>query len=166
MSEKVQSEARLRYSKHMGGSPMPLDPTGWQPVPRQAGSLCYDASRFGGGGALNKMRCARHAEREAAACCAACGVAFCRECVSEHEGRLLCAACLEKIVVTAKAGEAARGRFLISPQTIKRALALVAGVAWLWLCFYVAGLAVEKLPRSLHEGTVWSRAAGEGVEKR
>lgn len=117
---------------------------------------------------LSKMRCARHPEREAAACCAACGLAFCRECVSEHEGRLLCAACLGKIVATAKADEAARGRgrSLISPKTIKRALALTAGAAWLWLCFYLAGLAVEKLPQAVHEGTVWSQAVEEGLEHR
>jgi hypothetical protein len=103
------------------------------------------------------MRCARHAEREAAACCAACGIAFCRECVSEHEGRLLCAACLEKTVSGAKAGDAARPRGWL-PAALKRAPVIAAGAAWLWLCFYLAGLLIEKIPQSAHEGTVWKQA--------
>jgi hypothetical protein len=111
---------------------------------------------------LSKMRCARHAEREAAACCAACGIAFCRECVSEHEGRFLCAACLGKIAPGANAGgdgaDAARPRGW-PLAALKRAPAIAVGAAWLWLCFYLAGLLVEKIPQSAHEGTVWKQAA-------
>jgi len=100
---------------------------------------------------LSKLRCARHPDREAAARCASCGLVFCRECVSEHDGRFLCAPCLAKTAAAARAAAARRPRV----AALKRALAIVAGAAWLWLCFYLAGLLIEKLPRDFHEGTVW-----------
>ena len=43
-----------------------------------------------------QQRCWNHEAREAACRCPACGRSYCRECVSEHEGRLLCAACLSR----------------------------------------------------------------------
>ena len=104
---------------------------------------------------LSKLRCARHSDREAAARCASCGLVFCRECVSEHNGRLLCAPCLEKIAAAERAAAARQPRAAI----IKRALAIAAGAAWLWLCFYLTGLLIEKLPQSFHEGTIWQQAA-------
>ncbi|MDF9833517.1 hypothetical protein M2103_001744 [Ereboglobus sp. PH5-5] len=117
------------------------------------------------GGPMRRLRCTRHSEREAAACCAECGLPFCRECVSEYEGRLLCAACLEKIVANAKADAdgSNRGLFALTADSVKRAASLAAGVAWLWLCFYLAGLLIEKLPQSVHEGTVWAQAAEEAL---
>ena len=45
--------------------------------------------------ALAHQRCFNHALREAAARCPGCGNFFCRECVTEHDDRVLCAACLE-----------------------------------------------------------------------
>lgn len=108
---------------------------------------------------LSKLRCARHAEREAAACCAACGVAFCRECVSEHAGRLLCAACLGKTIEAERAhNKRGAGGF---PAALRRVLVICASLAWLWLCFYLTALWINKIPRSVHEGTVWSTATEE-----
>ena len=115
--------------------------------------------------ALGKQRCARHAGREAAARCPDCGLVFCRECVTAHEGRFLCASCLGKVVVAARAGRANRAAGGIPAAVVaagRRALATAAGIAWLWLCFYLAGLLIEKFPRSVHEGTIWRAAlAGE-----
>lgn len=119
------------------------------------------------GAAMSRLRCARHSEREAAACCAECELPFCRECVSDYEGRLLCASCLEKIVADAKADDDARrhGFFAKASGAAKRALVVGASAAWLWLCFYLAGLLIEKMPQSVHEGTVWSQAAEEAMSE-
>ena len=46
---------------------------------------------------LSLQRCRNHAEREAVARCPGCGHHFCRECVTEHDDRILCAACLRKL---------------------------------------------------------------------
>jgi len=43
---------------------------------------------------IGQQRCHNHGEREAAGRCVACRRMYCRECVSEYDGRLLCAQCL------------------------------------------------------------------------
>lgn len=42
-----------------------------------------------------QQRCWNHEGREAVCRCPQCARSYCRECVSEHQGRLLCAACLK-----------------------------------------------------------------------
>lgn len=98
--------------------------------------------------ALALQKCLNHPAREAAARCPSCAQSYCRECVVEHDGRLLCAACLRK---TAKKGifRAGWGR---------RALAgaqLFAAVLFLWLSFFTLGRMLLAVPASFHEGDVW-----------
>lgn len=99
---------------------------------------------------LHTRRCARHFAREAAARCPACGEFFCRECVVEHEGKLLCAACLAKRTAV---GERRRQRL----AGVRRVLRVTAGAAMLWLLFYWLGALLLKIPPDLHDGTVWKK---------
>jgi hypothetical protein len=46
---------------------------------------------------LVQQRCVNHPAREASARCPECGRFYCRECITEHDDRVLCASCLEKI---------------------------------------------------------------------
>jgi late competence protein required for DNA uptake (superfamily II DNA/RNA helicase) len=46
---------------------------------------------------LRQQRCVNHSQREASARCPECGRFFCRECITEHDDRVLCASCLVKI---------------------------------------------------------------------
>ena len=101
---------------------------------------------------LREQRCRHHPAREAAARCPACGGFFCRECVTEHEGRILCAGCLARLARTPD--EKPRRRF--HPL---RALAGLLGLAALWLVFYAGGRLLLALPSSVHEGTVWESTA-------
>lgn len=48
-----------------------------------------------------QQRCWNHENREAVCRCPECGRSYCRECVSEHQARLLCAVCLSKIAQSA-----------------------------------------------------------------
>ena len=105
-----------------------------------------------GAAGLHTRRCARHTTREAAARCPGCGEFFCRECVVEHRGKLLCAACLAKR--SAVAGQ--RHRRLAG---VRRALRAVAGALALWLGFYGIGALLRKIPPELHDGTVWKKFA-------
>jgi hypothetical protein len=75
------------------------------------------------------QRCWNHETREAVCRCPSCGRPFCRECVSEHEARLLCAACLSAQV---RERQPRRGRF--APAALA-----VAGILLAWLLFYGAG---------------------------
>jgi hypothetical protein len=95
----------------------------------------------------------RHASREAAAKCFSCGEFFCRECVVEHGGRLLCSPCLARSVSGPGAG--------VRKRAAARAAALVSGCLVLWLGFYVMGALLVRIPAEVHDGTVWRRITGE-----
>jgi len=97
---------------------------------------------------LGDKRCLNHASREAAARCPECWQFFCRECITEHEDRVVCAVCLRKL---ARAGVPRRFRWL-SLVTVGQTL---AGVLVAWFFFYSAGRILLAIPESFHEGTVW-----------
>ena len=99
-------------------------------------------------------RCFHHALREAVARCPECERFFCRECVTEHDDRVICASCLKKIV--ARGGDA-RARW----SWVRRAAQCAAGLAVCWVVFYYAGRALLALPSSFHEGTLWQSNKGE-----
>ena len=46
---------------------------------------------------IAQERCFNHAFREAVARCPECGRTFCRECISEHDDRVICAFCLKRL---------------------------------------------------------------------
>lgn len=97
---------------------------------------------------LAQQRCFNHLSREAAARCRECQRYYCRECVTEHDGRLICAACLK---ASASPAVAPRQRLL----GLWRALQLGASLALLWSVFYLIGLILLHTPSEVHEGTVW-----------
>jgi len=47
---------------------------------------------------LAHQRCFNHVQREAVARCPQCRGYFCRECITEHDDRVICAGCLSKLV--------------------------------------------------------------------
>ena len=106
---------------------------------------------------VRKRRCARHTEREAAACCVSCGLAFCRECVTEHDGRLLCAECFgkENAARASAAASAKKGR---AGELARGALTLGAAMLLLWLCFFWLGRLLVRIPPDFNEGTIWKNA--------
>ena len=97
---------------------------------------------------LSLQRCFNHAHREAAARCPECARHYCRECITEHDERVICAACLAQVV---QAPSARRGRF----TPMLRAIQLLGGVFLLWLFFYGLGQILLTVPGSFHDGTIW-----------
>jgi len=83
-------------------------------------------------GVLIHQRCRNHELREAVCRCPGCGRYFCRECVTEHASRLLCAACLQAMARSAGARRH-RGRTLLAP------VAALGGLSVSWLIFYIGG---------------------------
>jgi len=79
------------------------------------------------------QRCWNHEEREAACRCPACGRSYCRECVSEHDGRLLCAACLSAL--SAQRVEETGGLRRLAPAAM-----IAAGILLAWLIYWAAGV--------------------------
>ena len=98
--------------------------------------------------ALAHQRCFNHALREAAARCPGCGNFFCRECVTEHDDRVLCAACLKKTVRTPLAQRLAFAK-------IFRLAQFGGAVLLAWFFFFLIGAGLLKLPNTFHAGTLW-----------
>ena len=96
---------------------------------------------------LAHQRCFNHAQREAVARCPSCVRFYCRECITEHGGRVLCAVCLK----TAGQKRSAKGVAWIS-GTVQ----ILAGVLVAWLFFFWLGLALLSLDANFHDGTVWT----------
>lgn len=99
---------------------------------------------------LSDQRCLNHAFREAVARCPECGQFYCRECITEHEERVICAACLKKLVA---APVAERRNF----TTLLRALQASVGLFIVWLFFFLLGQALLAVPTAFHDGGFWNR---------
>ncbi len=101
---------------------------------------------------LARQRCYNHAHREAAARCPACRRYYCRECVIEHESRLLCAAC----VAAGAAREERREKRHGWPGAVAGAM---LGVFLAWAFFFIIGWGLLSLPSPTHATEVWNERA-------
>jgi len=91
--------------------------------------------------ALAQKRCLNHALREAVCRCPACTRFFCRECVTEHDGKLLCRGCLASRAVAVSKKARATWVFPF--------LRAVVGCLFLWGIFYYFGGLIASMPTSL-----------------
>lgn len=82
-----------------------------------------------------QQRCWNHEAREAVCRCPECGRSFCRECVTEHEARLLCASCLNALARTRRSRRGGMRRVLPAAMAL-------AGILVAWIVFYGAGEAL------------------------
>lgn len=79
-----------------------------------------------------RQQCWNHESREAVCRCPGCARSYCRECVTEHEARLLCALCLRKVLAGAGSGRRKR--------RVPAVVLLAGGLVFSWLLFLgVAG---------------------------
>jgi hypothetical protein len=95
-----------------------------------------------------QQRCFHHESREAASRCPVCSRYFCRECVTEHEDRVLCTECLKKLIAR---GDKRASRF----ARLLGALLPIAGLLMAWLFFYTMGRTLLSIPMAVHDGSVW-----------
>jgi len=97
---------------------------------------------------LVHQRCFNHVAREAVARCPECRQHFCRECVTEHEDRVICSACLRKLTTVPLLK---RPVFAVAVRTVQ----CLIGILVAWFFFYLIGTGLLFLPTSFHEGTLW-----------
>jgi hypothetical protein len=97
---------------------------------------------------LANQRCFNHSLREAVARCPECGHCFCRECITEHEDRVVCAACLGKLAGRPRLRRPGLAGVVGIGQCL---LGLLAG----WFFFYMVGELLLAVPDSFHEATLW-----------
>ena len=94
---------------------------------------------------LSQQRCLHHPEREAAYRCPGCKRYYCRECGAEHDGRILCAACLKKLTLAQQTEKRRWSRLAMAASPI-------AGLFIAWLFFFYLGQLLLSIPSSFHEG--------------
>jgi hypothetical protein len=98
--------------------------------------------------ALAEQRCLHHVDREAVARCPSCSHFFCRECITEHAGKVICARCL----ALASARPARTSPWF---RRIMLVVPIVFSLFLLWFLFYGAGRLLLSIPSDFHEGNVW-----------
>jgi hypothetical protein len=96
-------------------------------------------------GALARQRCLQHPDREAAYRCPVCKRHYCRECGVEHDGRILCVACLRKETATRPAKSARWSGLAIAASPF-------IGFLIAWLFFFYLGQWLISIPTAFHEG--------------
>lgn len=99
---------------------------------------------------FSSKRCSVYPDRVAVARCPECHRFFSRECITEHEGRLICASCLSALTDTGKR-ERRRITLPVTPF-IQGVVALLA----VWLIYYAMARLLILIPSNFHEGTIWS----------
>jgi hypothetical protein len=108
--------------------------------------------------ALRNQVCLNHPLREAIARCPSCGFFFCRECITEHDERILCASCLKRQTAPVE-----RPKRSFAP--FARASAAFCGLVVAWFFFYLIGRILLATPTQFHEGTVWKSAVEDAIDK-
>lgn len=96
-----------------------------------------------------RQHCWNHETREAVCRCPGCGRSYCRECVTEHEARLLCAACLRKSLPEAAPERRFVGR-------VPRVLLLAGGLLLSWFLFLGLAAGVSEFSARM-EQAAWQR---------
>lgn len=104
---------------------------------------------------LLHQHCLNHSAREAVAQCPQCHHFFCRECITEHEDRILCAACLRE--VSRNTGKRRKPFRLLA-----RAGLSLGGLFTAALFFYWMGQILLLIPTSFHDGTLWTALGSWG----
>jgi uncharacterized paraquat-inducible protein A len=97
---------------------------------------------------LRQQRCYHHPQREASVRCPECKHYYCRECVTEHDDRVLCASCLAKLT---RKKEKRTASWELLPRVV---LAFVAFVFVLLLAFLL-GDTLLAIPSQFHEAGGW-----------
>ena len=97
---------------------------------------------------LLQQRCVNHPNREASARCPECSRFFCRECITEHDDRVLCASCLAKL--TAKKEEQ-RKIWELAPRLGLAFLALIV----IYFSAVLVGNLLLSIPSQFHTHGGW-----------
>jgi len=98
---------------------------------------------------LHLRQCLNHPGREAVARCPECRHFYCRECIAEHEDRIICAACLRKMFRSSS-----QHRHPLRSR-LARGTAFGLSLCIGWLAFYLAGKILLSIPASVHDSTIW-----------
>ncbi|MCG8601834.1 MAG: hypothetical protein MI807_16960 [Verrucomicrobiales bacterium] len=74
---------------------------------------------------------------------------YCAECITEHEGKLTCASCLQT-AAGADQKPAKRRRVVIAPF-----VQIILALALCWVAYYLFAQTLADVPDDFHDGTIW-----------
>ena len=77
---------------------------------------------------------------------------FCRECIVEHDYKLICADCLRALIASQSA---APPRFRLPFAALVQ---FATGLVLIWLGIYLAAILLQRIPADVHEGLIWTRS--------
>lgn len=92
--------------------------------------------------AIHASRCVLHTQREAAARCPECKRFFCRECITEHDGRVLCSGCLAEQGQDQKESRRDTEKLRMTAQ-------LIVALLILMMMFLSVGIIIQILPEDV-----------------
>lgn len=102
---------------------------------------------------LSQTTCRIHFDRPATARCPSCQLYYCRECITEHDGKKTCAACLNEARKSAeKPKQTQKGLRFFQPAPI---LQFAVAVIMVWFLFYLIAKTLTGIPDEFHDGTIW-----------
>ena len=84
--------------------------------------------------------------------CPSCQRYFCKECATEHEGRLLCAGCLAKLTAAASVTSTGQQPLRKFAKVAGWVMAALSGLLFTWLVFYYLGAGLARAPFDFHTG--------------
>ena len=100
--------------------------------------------------------CLNHPDREAAAQCPSCKRPYCRECITEHDYKMICANCLSEL--SAEQGAKSRGFSL----PIMPVFQITAAFLILWTVYYQLGDLLIDLSDSFRSWQEWPGFGANG----
>ncbi len=112
---------------------------------------------------LSRQQCVLHPERGAVARCPVCKRFYCHECITEHNGQVLCRRCLQRQIEGSANELSFMDRHGAVIHMVSRPLLAVAGLFLLWLIFATIGTMLMRFPDNFHLSAPDS-PGGKGVE--
>jgi len=100
---------------------------------------------------IAQATCRLHPGRAASYRCRGCGGFFCPECVTEHDNRYTCAACLARQGGAAEPPKRGGLAWFQPAPLVQFAIAVFVG----WLIFYLVAQFLLGIPDRFHDGTIW-----------
>lgn len=103
--------------------------------------------------------CLVHEERAAAARCPSCRRFFCSECITEHDGKLTCAICLnaesEEVVAAVPKTESGRLSKVFAWVRPFPIFQLLIAITLMFALYLLLSRVILSIPNDFHEGTIW-----------
>jgi hypothetical protein len=100
--------------------------------------------------------CHRHPDRPAAARCTSCKRSYCRECIVDHKGRILCGPCLEHLFAS-KGDTRSTPFWRTGARVAARLVVLAAAAVLVFEWFHALGGGFKRVDGWIENALAWTR---------